>query len=83
MNSLCERFLGSVRRECLDHVLILDERHLQRVLDEYVGYFGRRPHQGLGQETPEPRPPACQASLTSVVARPVLGGLHHDYRAAA
>ena len=48
MNSICERFLGSVRRECLDHILILGEDHLRRVLAEYVGYFVEsRPHQGL------------------------------------
>jgi transposase InsO family protein len=52
-NSICERFLGSVRRECLDHILILGEEHLRRVLAEYVGYFAEsRPHQGLGQRTP-------------------------------
>ncbi len=46
-NAACERFLGSVRRECLDHVLILGERHLRRVLREYVAYFNQdRPHQG-------------------------------------
>jgi transposase InsO family protein len=48
-NATCERFLGSVRRECADHVLVLGERHLRRVLREYVAYFNRdRPHQGLG-----------------------------------
>ena len=47
-NAICERFLGSVRRECLDHFLILGERHLQRVLQEYVAYFNLdRPHQGI------------------------------------
>src|SRR3954447_1085086 len=54
-NATCERFLGSVRRECLDHLLVLGERHLARVLREYVVYFNRaRPHQGLGQVLPEP-----------------------------
>ena len=48
-NAICERFLESVRRECLDHVLILGERHLRRVLREYVAYFNQeRPHQGAG-----------------------------------
>jgi transposase InsO family protein len=85
LNPICERFLGSVRRECLDHVLILNEDHLRRVLDEYVQYFGKaRPHQGLGQRIPENLDqsfPAMRAA--DVVAIPVLGGLHHDYRRAA
>ncbi len=54
-NASCERFLGSVRWECLDHFLILGERHLQRMLMEYVRYFDQaRPHQGLGQQIPVP-----------------------------
>ena len=84
-NAICERFLGSVRRECLDHVLVLGERHLRRVLREYVAYFNReRPHQGLGQATPgavtrrDARP--CAAPVRAV---PVLGGLHHTYQRAA
>ena len=52
-NAICERFLGSVRRECLDHFLILSERHLYRVLKEYRRYFNHaRPHQGIGQKMP-------------------------------
>jgi putative transposase len=86
-NAVCERFLGSVRRECLHHTLILGERHLGRVLTEYVGYVNRgRPHQGIGQRTPlppaivrAPRPPRAE----DVIAVPVLGGLHHEYRHAA
>ena len=88
MNAVCERFLGSVWRECLDHTLILGERHLGRVLREYVGYFNRaRPHQGIGQGTP--LPPAAVARAPHphgdgiVIAVPVLGGLHHAYRNAA
>ena len=50
-NAICERFLRSVRQECLDHLLILREKQLQRVLNAYVGYFNRaRPHQGIGQQ---------------------------------
>jgi len=84
-NATCERFLGSVRRECLDHVLIVGERHLRRVLKEYAAYFnGARPHQGLGQRVPQPQPtpPPVECGGT-VVAIPVLGGLHHDYQHAA
>ncbi len=53
-NAVCERFLRSVRQECLDHLLILQEKQLQRVLNAYVRYFNRaRPHQGIGQQIPE------------------------------
>jgi len=80
MNSVCERFLGSGRRECLDHIVILSELHLQHVLAEYaLSYFNTvRPHQGIGQRAPVPTP-----FTGSVTAIPVLGGLHHEYRAAA
>ncbi len=55
-NATCERFLGSVRRECLDHVMVLGEAHLRRVLREYVAYFNQeRPHQGIGQHIPATR----------------------------
>src|SRR5436309_4449499 len=53
-NAICERFLGSVRRECLDHILILNEKQLHRVLRSYVAYFNRaRPPQGIQQQSPE------------------------------
>jgi transposase InsO family protein len=85
-NAVCERFLGSVRRECLDHYLILHEKHLSRLLKAYVVYFNQaRPHQGLGQRIPDPPvyavPPLNQPN--KVIAVPMLGGLHHDYRRAA
>ncbi len=83
-NATCERFLGSVRRECLDHVLVLGERHLHRVLREYVAYFNQeRPHQGIGQATPEQLPAAMHNRTGPVRAVPVLGGLHHTYQHAA
>ena len=84
-NATCERFLGSVRRECLDHVLVLGEGHLRRVLREYTAYFNSaRPHQGLGQAVPDARGSAPRSSPAApIVATPVLGGLHHDYRRAA
>jgi len=85
MNSVCERFLGSVRRECLDHMIILSETHLQRVLADYaLNYFNTaRPHQGIGQRIPVPGERVLARSVGSITALPVLGGLHHDYRAAA
>lgn len=82
-NSICERFLGSVRRECLDHLLILGEAHLRRVVREYVAYFNTaRPHQGLQQRIPDP-PEEVRHRTGPVRARPVLGGLHHIYSRAA
>ncbi len=68
-HATCERFLGRVRRECLDHVLVLGARQLARVLREYVAYFNRaRPHQGRGQALPEPPAPGSRA-LTDRFAR--------------
>jgi putative transposase len=81
-NAVCEHFLGSVRRECLDHFLILSERHLHRVVKEYGEYFNHaRPHQGIGQCIPG-RQESRDRPLArgKVVSRPLLGGLHHDYR---
>ena len=85
MNSVCERFLGSVRRECLDHVMVLGEAHLQHVLAEYaLSYFNTaRPHQGIGQQIPVLGERLRTPFTGSVTAISVLDGLHHDYRAAA
>jgi putative transposase len=85
-NAICERFLGSVRRECLDHLLILHEKQLHRVLNAYVLYFNRaRPHQGIKQQIPElqagPMPPDPEGG--KVLSLLILGGLHHDYRRSA
>jgi transposase InsO family protein len=84
-NGVAERWVGSVRRELLDHVIVRNERHLRRLLQEYVAYYhDDRTHLGLGKETPAGRmrstlgPPAAV-----VVARPRLGGLHHRYELAA
>jgi putative transposase len=81
-NAICERFLGSLRRECLDFLLILSERHLLRQVTEYVRYFNHaRPHQGVAQATPIPvAPPSQHEREGEIVALPVLHGLHHDYR---
>jgi transposase InsO family protein len=84
-NAVCERFLGSVRRECLDHVFVLGEKHLRRVLREYVAYFNTaRPHKRIAQAipaVPKAAPAACPGG--PIVSIPVLGGLHHEYRPAA
>ena len=76
---MLERLIGSVRRDCLDHVIVLGERHLGRVLQEYVTYYNEsRTHLGLEKDCPVPRavePP----NIGAVRKRPVLGGLHHRY----
>jgi len=85
-NAYCERFLGSVRRECLDHLLILGEAHLRRALRAYGAYFNdARPHQGIDQQVPAGVAPAhgVAGSSGSIVAVPVLGGLHHAYQRVA
>lgn len=67
-NAICERLLGSVRRECLDHIVILRETHLRRVLTEYWIYFNRaRPHQGIGQQVPAPLRVRAGAALRGAV----------------
>jgi putative transposase len=81
MNAVCERFLGSLRRECLDNVVVLDDPHFHRVVAGYVGYRNAsRPHQGIHQQTPVP---AEHTAEGNIVALPVLSGLHHEYRRAA
>jgi transposase InsO family protein len=78
-NAYVERLIGSIRRDCLDHVIVLNENHLRATLHEYFAYYhGSRTHLGLGKDTPEPRdiePP----SHGSVVSIPEVGGLHHRY----
>jgi transposase InsO family protein len=82
MNAVAERFVGSVRRELLDHVLVLDDLHLARLAREFVAYFNEaRPHQGLAQRIPVGTTSAFATG--AIVARPVLSGLHHDYQRTA
>lgn len=77
-NAVAERWVRSVREECLDHLLILSEGHLWRVLDAYLAYYNeRRPHQGLDQQCPAGFP--LPEHHGRVVRRDVLGGLIHDY----
>ncbi len=84
--AMCERFPRSVRQECLDHLLILREKQLQRVLNGYVAYFNRaRPHQGIGQQVPEARGSSGSSTYAGnkVMAVAILAGLHHDYQRVA
>ena len=81
-NGIAERLIGTLRRDCTNHVIPLSERHLRRVLLEYVAYYNAtRPHQTLGQETPQgPR----EARLAGMVrGEEVLGGIHHRYERVA
>src|SRR5215472_8350481 len=74
-----ERVIGSIRRECLDHVLVLHESSLRRTLDSYFDYYHRsRTHLSLGKDSPDPRP-IQPAGMGPVVALPQVGGLHHRY----
>ena len=80
-NAIVERVIGTLRRECLDHIIVLDEQHLRSVLAEFVRYYNRdRPHRTLGLQTPEPRTRLATGPIRS---RPVLNGLHHVYERAA
>jgi putative transposase len=89
-NSLCERLLGTLRRECLPLMIPLTERHLRRILHEWVRHYNAgRPHTALGPGIPQP-PPHLPMLLQEhrhrlpdplqVVAHPILGGLHHEYQ---
>ena len=81
-----ERWVGSVRRECLDRILIVSRGHLERVLGEYVAYHNtHRPHRALNQQAPIPKPiPICTPPSDAHVRRhDRLGGLLHEYELAA
>ena len=80
-NAIVERVIGTLRRECLDHLIILDEQHLRSVLAEFVEYYNlNRSHRILSLPTPVQVPRAVEGPVRS---RPVLGGLHHVYERAA
>jgi putative transposase len=77
-NSYMERWIRSVREECLDHILVINEGHLRRVLNEYINYYNsRRPHQGLEQQSPIPRPKP--ETTGKVIRHQVLGDIINDY----
>jgi transposase InsO family protein len=89
MNAIMERWAGSVRREVLDRILILGERHLRAVLTEYQVHDNTtRPHQGIAQRVPDEEPDVARAALTDIDRqqirrKPVLGGQINEYTHAA
>jgi putative transposase len=79
-NAITERFIGTLRRECLDHILITGPRHLDIVLREYVQHFNtHRPHRSLDQCPPTGSIPPRTGAATRVLRRDRLGGLVHEY----
>ena len=78
-NAYVERFIGSVRRECLDHAIVLSAGGLRSILNEYVSYYSRtRTHLGLNKDAPFSRP-VTPLTAGRVIAIPQVGGLHHCY----
>jgi len=78
-----ERVIGTLRRECTDHMLVWNERHLQRLVTEYAAYYNaERPRLSLERNAPQPRAPSPTAA-ERLLAIPVLGGLHHLHQPAA
>ncbi len=88
-NAICERVIGTLRRELLDHVLIVNEAHLHAVLAEYVAHYNAaRPHQGIDQRCPEDDPDRAPAAVIDLSAarvgrKPVVGGITSEYQVAA
>jgi putative transposase len=81
-NPYVERAIGSIRHECLDHMIVLGERHLRLILKRYVAYYhGVRPHLSLQRNAPIPR--KAESARGRVIAIPHVGGLHHHYKRAA
>jgi putative transposase len=80
-NGVAERFVGTVRQELLDHVIVLNERHLRQVIESFVTYYNAdRTHRGVGKDSPSGRPVEQRPGVTSnVVSLPRVGGLHHRY----
>jgi putative transposase len=80
-NAIAERLVGTLRRECLDRMIILDEAHLRAILAEFMAYYNTHgPHRSLRWETPQP---ITRARAGPIRVHPVLGGLHHTYERAA
>jgi putative transposase len=78
-NPYVERLIGSIRRECLDHKIVLNEHHLRRILKSYFGYYHRtRTHLAVGKDVPDTRPVQLP-EMGSVIEIAEVGGLHHRY----
>ena len=76
-NGFAERLIGSIRRECLDHIVVFGEAHLRRILRFYASYYNKvRTHRSLDKDAPASRPVQRTGSIKSF---PILGGLHHRY----
>jgi transposase InsO family protein len=76
-NGFAERLIGSIRRECVDHFIVLSEAHLRRILGAYAIYYNEtRAHRSLEKDAPASRPVRRTGNISS---RPILGGLHHHY----
>jgi putative transposase len=84
-NGVAERWMGSYRRDLLDHVIVLNERHLKHLLADYVRYYHEdRTHLGLAKDTPASRPVAIRTGCKNLIySFPRLGGMHHRYAIAA
>ena len=87
-NAFCERLIGTIRRECLDHLIPINERHLRGIVKEFATHYNRgRPHSTLGPEVPEPNQPKALTGLHrhklpvgyEISTIPILAGLHHEY----
>ena len=89
MNAICERFVGTLRRELLDRVLILGEAHLRIILTEYQAHYNTaRPHQGIAQRVPDGEHDSGRLAVSDldrerIYRKPVLGGLINEYSRAA
>ena len=86
-NCFCERLVGIIRQELLNHIIPFNQKHLEYLLREYVEHYYHpvRTHQGINCETPvlSNRPPQTTAADTVLVSEPILGGLYHKYRKTA
>jgi transposase InsO family protein len=81
-NAFCERVIGTLRRDCFDHIIVRGEHHAEHVLGRYVGYYHGRPHRGLQMQPPDGRrhlAPKRPTRGTRIITTPILGGLHHRY----
>ena len=76
-NGYAERLIGTIRRECVDHVIVFGEAHLRRIVGEFAAYYNEsRTHRALSKDAPIHR---VIERLGNITSRPILGGLHHQY----